>query len=119
MKKSPGAVVGYALKQLTQKPATISYPKGELQINSGYRGKLSFDNSDCIGCTLCMRDCPTDAITITNVGTKEDKKFECDWYMGRCIFCAQCVDSCRKGCLKMTPDIELSTLDRNDLKVKL
>ncbi len=119
MKKGPGAISRYALKHLTKKPATIKYPAEKLEINSNYRGRLSFDADDCIGCTLCVRDCPTDALQIINVGTKEDKIMECHWNIGHCIFCAQCVDSCRRGCLKMTPNIELAALDKDSLTVKL
>ena len=66
-----------------------------------------------------MRDCPTGAITITNVGTKEDKQFECYLDFGLCIFCAQCVDSCRKGCLAFTPNVEMAVLDKKDTIEKL
>ena len=92
MKKKPGVIAGYAMK---------------------------YDAGDCIGCNLCVRDCPTGAIKIINVGTKEDKKFECHLDLGHCIFCAQCVDSCRKGCLAFTQDIELAVMDRDEFKVKL
>lgn len=119
MKKIPGAVVGYAIRQFFKKPATIKYPQEGLVIDRNYRGKLKYDPDDCIGCNLCVRDCPTGAIKITNVGTKEDKVFECDLDLGHCIFCAQCVDSCRKGCLNFTPNIELATLNKDEMTVKL
>lgn len=119
MKKGPGKITGFALKHMMKKPATIAYPKGGLKIDQHYRGKLKYEPVTCIGCNLCMRDCPTGAIKIVNAGTKEDKKFECYLDLGKCIFCAQCVDSCRKGCLAMTPDIELTTLDKKQLKLKL
>ena len=90
-----------------------------LPIYPNYRGRLTYTNEGCIGCNLCVRDCPANAIEIINVGTKEDKKFECHLRLDHCIFCAQCVDSCRKGCLAMSTDVELATLDRKDLKLKL
>lgn len=119
MKRKPGVITGYAMKHLFKKPATIKYPYDKLKIEPNYRGKLKYDPDDCIGCNLCVRDCPTGAIKIINVGTKEDKKFECHLDLGHCIFCAQCVDSCRKGCLAFTQDIELAVMDRKNFKVKL
>ena len=49
------------------------------------------------------------------MGTKEDKRFQCHLNVGHCIFCAQCVDSCRKGCLHFSQDIELGALHKDEL----
>lgn len=119
-KRIPGWIAGDAMKHFWKKPATIAYPQGELQIDPMYRGKLSYDDTNCIGCNLCSRDCPANAIKVKNIGTKEDKKFELTLNMAHCIFCAQCVDSCPKDCLKMTPNVELGSLSKEELeKLKL
>lgn len=114
-RRRPGAIAGNALAHFLKKPATIAYPAGGLQIDAKYRGKLTYDAADCIGCNLCSRDCPANAITVKNVGTKEDKKFELTLNLAHCIFCGQCVDSCPKSCLKMSPDIELGSLSKEEL----
>ena len=119
MRKGPGKIAGYAIKHIFKKPATVKYPFGELIIDKNYRGKICYDPTNCIGCNLCSRDCPAAAIEIVNVGTKEEKVFECHMNLAHCIFCAQCVDSCRKGCLKISPNIELAAFSRDALKVKL
>lgn len=62
----------------------------------GFRGKLNFNAKACIGCKLCMRDCPSDAIVIKKVG---DKQFEAEIDIAKCIYCAQCADSCHKKAL--------------------
>lgn len=116
MSKGPGKITGYALKHLTKKPATTSYPFTPIKVEPNYRGKLEFDPEKCIGCNLCVRDCPAYAIKITNIGTKEEKKFQLTYDMDHCIFCAQCVDSCRKGALSMTQNVELAAFDRKSLK---
>ncbi|MCL1816659.1 MAG: 4Fe-4S binding protein [Clostridiales bacterium] len=112
----PGKIAGNALKHLLKKPATVSYPKGEMTIDANYRGKLVFDPFDCIGCKLCVRDCPAKALTIENVGTKEDKDFICRLNLAHCIFCGQCSDSCNKHCITLTPQIELSSTDKLELE---
>ena len=79
-----------------------------------FRGKLKFYPEKCICCKLCMRDCPTDAITIIK---KEDGKVEADIDLSRCIYCAQCVDTCPKAALEATREFELASLKRGTLKV--
>lgn len=109
-------MLGTVLQGLYKKTATIPYPAGQLEIDPAYRGKLKFDAGSCIGCQLCVKDCPTKALRIENVGTKEDKKFEAVLDLDRCIFCAQCIDSCRKGSISITPHIELAELQRDKMR---
>lgn len=119
MTRVPGKISKFALEHLFKKPATVEYPFGKLKLEPNYRGRIDFDSENCIGCKLCVRDCPAGAIKINNVGTKEDKKFEMELDVGRCISCGQCVDSCRKGCISLTQNIELATTDRDSLRLKL
>lgn len=113
--RRPGRIAGDALKHFFKKPATVAYPVGELQIDANYRGKLLYDSSTCIGCNICVRDCPASAIKVKNIGTKEDKKFEFTLNLAHCIFCCQCVDSCPKKSLSFSPDIELGSLSMEEL----
>jgi formate hydrogenlyase subunit 6/NADH:ubiquinone oxidoreductase subunit I len=45
------------------------------------------------------------------------KKFEAEFDLSRCIYCAQCVDSCPRDALEATPEFELAQQDRTKLKV--
>lgn len=118
-KRIPGKISKFALGHLFKKPATIKYPLGPLKVEDNYRGRLYFNAQDCIGCKLCVRDCPSNAIKINNVGSKEEKVFEMDLDLGRCIFCAQCAESCPKKCISFSQEIELATLDRDSLRLKI
>jgi len=109
-----GKMTREVLCNFFKKPATVLYPVEKLDMPKNFRGKLLFHPEKCIGCKLCMRDCPTNAIVIRPVG---DKQFECEIDLSRCIYCAQCVDSCLKKALEATTDVELAQLDIKLLKI--
>jgi formate hydrogenlyase subunit 6/NADH:ubiquinone oxidoreductase subunit I len=102
------------LRSLFKKPATVKYPAEGREMPKDFRGKLKFYPERCIGCKLCMRDCPTGAIEIRKINEKE---FEAAIDLGKCIYCGQCVDSCLKKALEVTPEYELAQLDAAKLKV--
>jgi len=112
--KKPGKMVSEVLGAVLRKPATILYPFVKFEMPDKFRGKLKFYTEKCIGCKACMRDCPSNAITINKVG---DKRFEAVFDLDKCIYCAQCVDSCPKDALEATREYELAQPQRSQLKV--
>ncbi|MFA5145899.1 MAG: 4Fe-4S binding protein [Candidatus Omnitrophota bacterium] len=112
----PGKMIRQLLESFFRRPATTKYPfmKKATDMPEHFRGKLLFHPEKCIGCKMCMRDCPSNAITIKKVG---EKKFEAEIDLGKCIYCAQCVDTCPKKALEATGEFELASLDRKKLKV--
>lgn len=110
----PGKIIRFVLGSVFKKPATMRYPCPRSGMPKGFRGRLKFNPEMCIGCKLCMKDCPSDAITIRKIG---EKQFEAEIDLGKCIYCAQCVDSCPKKALEYTDQFELAQLDRKKLKV--
>ena len=109
-----GKMLQQLLASLGRKPATRLYPFEKAVMPARFRGKLKFYPEKCIGCLLCMKDCPSGAIQIKKVG---EKRFEATINLDRCMYCAQCVDSCPKKALEITPEFELAQLDRKNLKV--
>ena len=105
-----------ALSSLFHKPATIGYPYKKTNFPADFRGKLAFDASKCVGCKLCMRDCPSGAIEIVKVG---DKQFKAVVHLDKCIYCGQCVESCNRGALRSTPEFELAGFDRKKMTVDI
>ena len=110
----PGKVLKQVLHSFFRKPATVRYPAVKIEMPEGFRGKIKFFPEKCIGCKMCMRDCPSGAITILK---DEQNKFVAEVNLGRCIYCGQCVDSCLKKALELTPEFELAQLDSAKLKV--
>jgi formate hydrogenlyase subunit 6/NADH:ubiquinone oxidoreductase subunit I len=107
-------VIRQVLRSVFKKPNTTRYPYVKSGMPKGFRGKIKFYPERCIGCKLCMRDCPSNAITIKKVG---EKQFEAEFDLGKCIYCGQCVDSCLKKALEYTEEFELAQLDRAKLKI--
>jgi len=110
----PGKILREVLRSLFKKPATNLYPAETLAMPEKYRGKLKFYPERCIGCKLCMRDCPAGAIIIRPAG---EKKFEAEIDLSKCIYCGQCAEVCPKQALELTLDVELAQFDLNKLKV--
>jgi len=55
------------LKSIFSKPATIQYPKEKTVIEPDARGRHYADLQKCIGCSLCMIDCPANAIKMEKI----------------------------------------------------
>lgn len=111
----PGMMLSEALKQLARRPATVRYPATKARVPPRFRGKMVFHAERCVGCRLCVKDCPSEAIAINKL---EDGSFEAVFELDRCVFCGQCAASCNKDALEASPDFELATADKAELRVR-
>jgi formate hydrogenlyase subunit 6/NADH:ubiquinone oxidoreductase subunit I len=93
-------------------PVTERYPFEKPETADRFRGKLYYDPSKCTGCNLCSKDCPANALEIVIID-RAAKRFVARYNMARCIYCSQCVQSCRFKCLGMSNENwELAALNK-------
>jgi formate hydrogenlyase subunit 6/NADH:ubiquinone oxidoreductase subunit I len=97
---------------LFKRPFTERYPYVVRAAPARLRGKLLWDESKCDGCKLCVRDCPARAIEV-EVVDRVAKTYAYHYRVDRCIYCAQCVVSCKEGALSMSSTLyHLASTDK-------
>jgi formate hydrogenlyase subunit 6/NADH:ubiquinone oxidoreductase subunit I len=107
------AMEGELLRSLGKKPVTLRYPFERLPPVEMLRGKVNIDMSKCVGCGLCVRDCPTFALEMVGKGPTCDLVY----YLDRCAFCGQCEESCPREAIQLTAEYELAN-DRQQILVE-
>jgi len=86
--------------------------KGKIEIQppveppERFRGRIAYEKTKCIGCKLCIKVCPANAITFLS----EEKKVQ--FHVDRCCFCEQCTEICPVSCIWMTEEFMLASYDR-------
>jgi formate hydrogenlyase subunit 6/NADH:ubiquinone oxidoreductase subunit I len=105
------------LTSLVRQPVTEKYPFERQPTPARLRGMVTWDPRNCTGCELCARDCPADAIEF-NIVDRKAKRFTLHYRVDRCLFCAQCVKSCARGCLSMSNERwELAALCKEPFEI--
>jgi formate hydrogenlyase subunit 6/NADH:ubiquinone oxidoreductase subunit I len=106
-----GTMFPDVFKSLFHRPATQRYPFVRTDTPEHLRGMLEWTKGPCTGCGLCAMDCPARAIEVTMIDRKE-KRFFLTYHVDACLYCGQCVISCRQGALHMSNDQwELASLN--------
>jgi formate hydrogenlyase subunit 6/NADH:ubiquinone oxidoreductase subunit I len=100
----------YAPKNTTKFLEEVGAGRAEIippiEVPDGFRGKIQYDKDKCIGCKLCIKVCPSEAIEFI----EENKKIKI--YLSRCTFCSQCNDICPVKCLSMSKEFLLADSDK-------
>lgn len=111
------AMIREVYRHLFKKRATILYPYEEkelVHLPKGYRGKIAFYRDKCIGCQICFRVCPAQAIKIV----EDDRGKRPVFFLYRCMYCAQCAESCPTKAIELTQDFEVIAFKKEDMVVK-
>ncbi|MEW5849190.1 MAG: 4Fe-4S binding protein [Myxococcota bacterium] len=76
---------------------------------AGFRGLPILDEKRCPpDCHACTESCPTQAITAAPLTLD----------LGRCVFCADCVDACPQGAVDFSAGVRMAARTREDLVLK-
>jgi NADH-quinone oxidoreductase subunit I len=96
---------------------TLQYPEERWVIPEGYRGFLHNDIKKCTSCTMCVKVCPIDCISLESVRGADKKLVLCsyDINIGRCMYCGLCVEVCPPKSLKHTSGYEMASVARGEL----
>ena len=101
---------------LTTRPATVLYPAERRAPPPQLRGLLTSDLRQCTGCQLCVKDCPANALELVTLD-RAAKRFVMRYQADRCVYCGQCVASCRFKCLTLAPEQwELAALTKDNFQ---
>ena len=124
MGRSVGVMFKELMSHLFKKPATVLYPLERLEPPERFRGRLIWDDTKCIRCGMCVRDCPSDVLELVERGdgAVDDKgkpARDLVAIMSRCNFCGQCSWVCPKDALRFERVFELAQGNKNDLKMYL
>jgi NADH-quinone oxidoreductase chain I len=96
---------------------TLQYPEERWEIPERFRGFLHNDVKTCTACTMCVKVCPVDCISLESV-RGADKKMVLASYdinIGRCMYCGLCVEVCPPKSLVHTGGYEMASIDRETL----
>jgi Ni,Fe-hydrogenase III small subunit/NAD-dependent dihydropyrimidine dehydrogenase PreA subunit len=94
--------------RLQQKHRTIRFPKTEPQLSERFCGRPEIDQTKCSAdCELCIATCPVAALK------KENNAITID--LGKCLFCAQCAQTCSQNAIGFSRDYRLATRTKADL----
>jgi formate hydrogenlyase subunit 6/NADH:ubiquinone oxidoreductase subunit I len=112
-----GLMLGDVLTSLVHRPVTERYPFERQPVPSRLRGRVLWDPVKCIGCRLCVKDCPAEALEL-HVLDRKTKRFVMHYRVGRCLFCAQCTFTCPVDALSLSnQQWELAALSKEPFDI--
>jgi hydrogenase-4 component H len=100
------------LDAILAKPDTVSYPFSPMELSENFRGAVEIHAENCVGCALCVRECPALALELVR---HSRTNFQLIHYPARCTSCGQCEQACRHQAIHLTNHFVNATADPDDL----
>ncbi|GAB1405640.1 MAG: NADH-quinone oxidoreductase subunit NuoI [Lentimicrobiaceae bacterium] len=107
---------------LFSKKVTVQYPEEKITLPPRYRGRIILSRDPdggerCVACYLCAAACPVDCISLQATEDENGRRYP-EFFrinFSRCIFCGLCEDACPTYAIQLTPDVEMSEYNRNNM----
>ena len=104
------------------KRETIQYPDEKLVLPPRYRGRIILSRDPdggerCVACYLCAVACPVDCIALQATQDEHGRRYP-EFFrinFSRCIFCGFCEDACPTYAIQLTPNLEMSEFNRQNM----
>lgn len=109
---------GEAVKSFFNKPITEKYPQEKVELPEKFRGKIKFNEQNCVGCGMCIRVCSPGAITKSVENVSDGQKITMHFDLSSCTFCSMCADFCPRKTIELTEEYSMVTTDRKSLYVE-
>lgn len=121
---SKSLIAGFAVtaKALVSPVVTVQYPREKLPVGKGHRGHphLVPDETGrpkCIACGMCMRQCPSQCITVEGEKKEGEKRkyptvFSVDYT--RCSLCGTCSEVCPVSAIQYCDTYGLAGFTREE-----
>ncbi len=94
---------------------TVKYPFKPLEVSPGFRGKPTYDPTQCIACAACTSVCPANALTMETDIAGGERRWQL--FLGRCIFCGRCEEVCPTRAIALSEEFEMAVTRKADLYV--
>ena len=88
-----------AVSNLFSKSSCDMYPFVPAEAAPNYRGRIAFHADKCIGCGMCARNCPANAIAPTDYTAPGKKKPAMAIDSTKCVKCGACISTCKFGAI--------------------
>jgi len=101
---------------------TIQYPEEKPVLPPRYRGRIILSRDPdggerCVACYLCAVACPVDCIALQATEDEHGRRYP-EFFrinFSRCIYCGFCEEACPTYAIQLTPSLEMSEYNRQNM----
>ena len=104
------------IRTLLRGPGTTRFPDEPARFHAAYRGRVRANAENCVGCGLCVKDCPAGALSLEK---RSKQSFTLRHFAERCAYCAQCEYSCKFNAIYLDNAYREAVFEKNTLRIVL